>query len=115
MIRYNQIQDFYRRIPDAEYYRIFPAKQQNIFIGRRSAKSPAKGGGMAFIYNTFMMSKREYAKIYGEINTNYHKYINIPFAVHASYGIDNCAYWYFFENHGYGDYNIYMRIAITED
>ena len=29
MLRYNQIQDFYRRIPDAEYFRIFPAKQQN--------------------------------------------------------------------------------------
>ena len=70
---------------------------------------------MAFIYNTFLMSKREYAKIYGEINTNYFKYINIPFAVQASYGIDNRAYWYFFENHGYGDYNIYMRIAIWED
>jgi hypothetical protein len=67
---------------------------------------------MHFIYRSFLLSKKEYAKVYSEINTNYSKYENMPFAIHASYGIDNRAYWYFFENHGYGKYNIYMRIAI---
>ena len=47
---------------------------------------------MGFIYNTFLLSRREYAKIYGEINT-----------------------WYFFENDGYNNYNIYMRIKIIEE
>ena len=68
-----------------------------------------------FIYNTFLLSHREYAKIYGEINTNYSKYEGLRFAVHTSYGLDNKAYWYFFENDGYNNYNIYMRIKIIEE
>lgn len=35
-----------------------------------------------------------------------------PFAVHASYGIDNKAYWYYFENYGYDNDNIYMRVEM---
>ena len=70
---------------------------------------------MAFRYNTFILSRREYAKICGEINSNYSKYEGLQFAIHASYGLDNKAYWYYFENHGYNDYNIYLRIKIPED
>ena len=62
---------------------------------------------MDFVYSTFVLSRAEYAKVYSEINTNYKKYEGIPFAVHASYGINNRPYWYYFENHGYDDYNIY--------
>ena len=65
-----------------------------------------------FIFNTFILSPKEYAKICGEINSNYAKYEGKPFAIHMSYGIDNRAYWYYFENHGYDDYNIYMRIEM---
>lgn len=67
---------------------------------------------MDFLYNSFQLSNSEYAKIYSEINTNYAKYKGMDFAIHASYGIDNRAYWYYFENHGYDDYNIYMRIEM---
>ena len=67
---------------------------------------------MDFLYNTFHLSNAEYAKIYSEINTNYSKYEGVGFAVHASYGIDNKAYWYYFENHGYDNYNIYMRVEM---
>lgn len=67
---------------------------------------------MEFIYNTFPLGSVEFAKIYSEINSNYTKYEGVPFAVHASYGVDNKAYWYYFENHGYNDYNIYMRIEM---
>lgn len=49
---------------------------------------------MEFIYSTFTLSRAEYAKIYSEINTNYGKYKEMPFAVHAFYGIDNKAYWF---------------------
>jgi hypothetical protein len=65
-----------------------------------------------FIYNTFILSKAEYAKINSEINTNYAKYEGMAFAIHASYGEDNNPYWYYFENHGYNNYNIYMRIRM---
>lgn len=54
----------------------------------------------------------EYAKIYSEINTNYGKYEGKPFAVHISYGIDDISYLYYFENHGYNEYNIYMRVEL---
>lgn len=67
---------------------------------------------MKFIYNAFVLNHIEYAKIYSEINTNYSKYKNKPFAVHASYGIDNRPYWYYFESQGYNEYNIYMRIEM---
>ena len=67
---------------------------------------------MEFMYNTFKLSAAEFAKIYSEINTNYSKYEKMAFAVHASYGVDNKAYWYYFENHGYNNYNIFMRIEM---
>ncbi len=67
---------------------------------------------MGFIFETFILSKTEYAKIVSEINSNYEKYQSRPFAVHMSYGIDNRAYWYYFENHGYDNYNIYMRVEM---
>ena len=61
---------------------------------------------MEFIYSTFTLDKREYAKICSEINTNYGKYEGKTYAIHSSYGVNNRAYWYFFENHGFNDYNI---------
>ena len=64
---------------------------------------------MNFVYDTFRLNPAEYAKIYSEINSNYDKYKGKTFAVHMSYGIDNNPYWYYFENRGYNDYNIYMR------
>jgi len=67
---------------------------------------------MDFLFSTFTLPAAEYAKICSEINTNYSKYKDMSFAVHASYGIDNQAYWYYFENHGYDNYNIYMRIEM---
>lgn len=67
---------------------------------------------MAYKYKTFLLPMTEYAKIYSEINTNYGKYEGKPFAVHISYGIDDISYLYYFENHGYNEYNIYMRVEL---
>lgn len=64
------------------------------------------------ISSTFILDRAEYAKICREINTNYSKYEGKTYAVHISYGIDNKPYWYYFENHGYDNYNIYMRIEM---
>ena len=47
---------------------------------------------MEFNFDTFILSKSEFAKICSEINSNYDKYEGIPFAIHMSYGIDNNAY-----------------------
>ena len=67
---------------------------------------------MGFIYNTFNLSSAEYAKVYSEINTNYGKYKGKRFAIHATYGVDDKAYWYYFENLGFNRYNIYMRVEM---
>lgn len=50
---------------------------------------------MHFIFNTFILSKQEYAKIISEINTNYmSKYVGKPFPIHISHeiGIESKAY-----------------------
>lgn len=66
------------------------------------------GEVVRFVYNTFILDRAEYAKICREINTNYSKYEGKTYAVHISYGIDNKPYWYYFENHGYDNHNIYI-------
>ncbi|MCR5487997.1 MAG: hypothetical protein K6F35_10835 [Lachnospiraceae bacterium] len=65
-----------------------------------------------FVFSPFILSGAEWAKICGEINTNYEKYRGKEMAVHLSYGIDDSAYAYYFENHGFDDYNIYSRVKM---
>ena len=65
-----------------------------------------------FNFRTFNLEPAEYAKIRSEINTNYGKYKGKRLAVHASYGIDDNAYLYYFENEGFDNYNIYMRVEL---
>lgn len=62
-----------------------------------------------FIFPSYNLSKREKTKIEHEINTSYLKYNGQEFCVHYSYGFDNISYKYFFENHGYNNYNIYSK------
>ena len=65
-----------------------------------------------YIFKPFLLGAAEYAKIYGEICSNYDKYRGKALAIHASYGIDDIAYLYYFENKGFGEYNIYMRVEM---
>lgn len=62
-----------------------------------------------FALPTYRLDAKERAKIVHEINTNYRKYNGQEFCVHYSYGLNNKSYKYFFENHGYDNYNIYSR------
>lgn len=62
-----------------------------------------------FIHKPYSLSFEEKSKIEHEINTNYSKYNGQEFCVHYSYGLNNKSYKYFFENHGYNNYNIYSR------
>ena len=56
------------------------------------------------------LSKREASKIGHEINTNYSKYKGMKIGWHISYSPeDGKAYNYFFENHGFGEYNIFKK------
>lgn len=63
-----------------------------------------------FRYQPYILGKAEYAKIISEINTNYGLYANESFCIHASVGNDGRYYLYYFENHGYNNYNVYARI-----
>ena len=48
-----------------------------------------------------------------EINTNYSKFEGKEKCVHLSYYGEK-AYMYYFENHGFDNYNIYMRKCVDE-
>lgn len=62
-----------------------------------------------FLLPTFRLNEKERSKIEHEINTNYNKYNGQEFCVHYSYGLNNRSYRYYFENHGFNNYNIYER------
>lgn len=68
--------------------------------------------GIAFRFPSCHLNSTEYAKIISEINTNYDLYKNKQYPVHYSVGFDNHYYVYFFENHGFNDYNIVERFEI---
>ena len=61
------------------------------------------------------LEPQEYAKIISAINSNYSKYEGKRIAVHLSYGTDNRAYIYYFENRGFNDYIFNARYEIQED
>lgn len=62
--------------------------------------------GKPFEFPSCLLNKKEYAKIISEINSNYEMYKGEQYCVHYSIGTDNRYYVYFFENHGFNDYNI---------
>ncbi len=54
---------------------------------------------------------KEMNKIYHEINYYYHiKYSGLPIITHRSIRLDDHYYVYYCENHGFGEYNIFMRV-----
>ena len=67
------------------------------------------GQGRPFRFQTIYLDPNEYARIISEINTCYSLYEGQTYCVHDSYDIGDGAYSYFFENHGYNDYNIYSK------
>ena len=72
---------------------------------------PLDSNGNHYSKPTFWLNPIEYSKIYYEINRVYEsQYRSKHIAAHASFGIDGKAYVYWFENHGFNDYNIFMRV-----
>lgn len=65
--------------------------------------------GSPFQFPTMELAKREYARIVSEINTCYTLYEGQLFCVHNSYDFNDGAFSYYFENHGYNDYNIVSK------
>lgn len=68
--------------------------------------------GNPFEFPTCLLSKNEYAKINSEINTNYELYKDEKYPIHYSIGDDNHYYLYYFENHGFNDYNIVEKFEV---
>ena len=67
--------------------------------------------GYLFSMPAFWLESNEYSKIISEINQVYNvQYKGKPFATHVSFATDGEAYIYWFENHGYNDYNIYLKV-----
>jgi len=63
-----------------------------------------------FMFPTYRLDKQEYAKIISEINQKYDVYKDALYGIHYSLGLDNRYYVYFFENHGFDEYNIYGKV-----
>lgn len=72
---------------------------------------PLDSNGIPFSQPTYWLHPKEYGKICSEINQIYEtQYKEIPVAIHPSFGLDGMAYIYWFENHGFADYNIFLKL-----
>ncbi len=72
---------------------------------------PLDSNGKPFTKPVFGLNPMEYRKIFSEINLIYDiQYKDKKIAAHTSFGTDGKAYVYWFENHGYNDYNIFLRV-----
>lgn len=72
---------------------------------------PIDSGGFPYSRPGFWLDPKEYRKICSEINQIYYaQYCKKRIAAHISFGIDGRPYTYWFENHGFNDYNIYQRV-----
>ena len=92
---------------------IYCSKREGSFVAGNSkfVNLPLDFKGDSFSRPTFWLEQKEYAKICSEINTIYEtQYRGKRIAAHTSFGIDGKAYVYWFENHGFNDYNIFSRV-----
>ena len=72
---------------------------------------PLDANGIPFTKPAFWLNPIEYRKICSEINQICDvQYKEKRVGAHASFGIDGKAYVYWFENHGFDNYNIYLRV-----
>ena len=72
---------------------------------------PYDADGKPFSRQSFWLKPQEYSKIYSEINQIFDaQYKGKRIAAHTSFGIDGKAYVYWFENHGFDNYNIFLRV-----
>ena len=78
---------------------------------RQEIKLDSKG--IPFKYPTQILDKAEFSKIVSEINSLYYSmYETDAFGLHYSVDVNNDYCLYYFENHGFNDYNIYDKIYI---
>ena len=72
---------------------------------------PLDADGRPFSFPAIDIEYDEYSKIVSEINSAFMvKYRGKTICTHTSFGIDGRCYKYWFENHGFDNYNIYQRI-----
>lgn len=68
--------------------------------------------GNPFEFPIYYLNLKEYNKIVHEINTLYYnKHVNKKFAIHHSLDLQGNYSMYFFENHGFSDYNIFEKMS----
>lgn len=73
---------------------------------------PLDSNGLPFTKSAFFLNPIEYRKICSEINQIFStQYKDKRIAAHTSFGIDGRAYVYWFENHGFDNYNIFLRVV----
>ena len=63
--------------------------------------------GNPFAFPRLILDEREVSKVFHEINNLYHsKYKGKRFAMHRTLDLQSNYCIYYFENHGFNDYNI---------
>ena len=73
---------------------------------------PLDVDGVPFTRPAFWFNSVECRKIFSEINRIFDiQYKGKRIAAHTSFGIDGKAYVYWFENHGFDNYNIFLRVV----
>ena len=71
---------------------------------------PLDTNGRPFSLPSLRLEPKEYSKILSEINLVYEvQYKDKSISAHPSFGIDGRQYVYWFEIHGFNDYNIYLK------
>ena len=72
---------------------------------------PLDSQGRPFSKPSIWLPPKEYGKIVSEINAVYDVlYEESYICVHVSYGVNEKAYVYWFENHGFNDYNFFRKV-----
>lgn len=78
---------------------------------------PMDSNGRYYIYKEDdTVPIKEKSKIFHELNYYFHsKYNGLPIIAHRSLGLDDHYYIYYCENHGFGEYNIFMRVEDLDE
>ncbi len=69
--------------------------------------APVDSNGNPYEFKTVRLSRGEYGKIMSEVGSHYDRYEGKDLCIHYSHDLKGRPKAYYFENHGYNEYNFY--------
>lgn len=73
----------------------------------KSNGAPVDSNGNPYEFKTVRLSRGEYGKMMSEVDSNYDRYEGKDLCIHYSSDLKGRSKAYYFENHGYNEYNFY--------